>query len=214
MLNFQNTIISQYANSDRIYTLIEHMNEWIDPRNDLQAFYDMIWNVDTAVGYGLDVWGRIVDIRRTIQIDKTEDSFGFKISTEHQDFYPFNQMPFRSNEDRFSFYELPDDSYRKLIMIKAAINIIWATASSINALLHNLFEGRGRCYFLTLGNMHARYVFEFHLKDFERSLIRNGFFPRPTGVDVDYREIVPIEIFGFGEAKVFQPFNQGVFYRN
>lgn len=72
MQNVEKTIISQYANSPIICALIERMNEWIDPRADIEQFYNMVFNVATAQGYGLDVWGRIVGIGRHFDILKPE----------------------------------------------------------------------------------------------------------------------------------------------
>jgi hypothetical protein len=192
------------------------MNAWIDPQADIQAFYDMVWNVDTAQGVGLDFWGKVVVIERAIKIPRTTDVFGFEVSSTTQSFQPFNQAPFSGTNTKFSYYTLQDDAYRTLIMIKAMINILYATAPAINNLLSKLFEGRGRCYYLTLGDMHARYVFEFYLQPFERALLLNNqFLPNPTGVDLDFREVVPAETFGFKEAINFQPFNQGAFsYRD
>lgn len=216
MKNFEQTIISQYANSSAIYSLIESMNQWIDPRNDINNFYNMIWNIDTARGFGLDIWGKIVVIGRTIKVLGTDNTFGFKTGYTAQDFRPFGQAPFSSSENRFSYYTMADSAYRSLIMIKAMINIIYATAPAINALLSKLFEGRGRCYFLALGNMSARYVFEFYLEGFERALLLNSdFLPNPSGVELDFREIVPDQTFGFSEAKSYQPFGHGsLFYRD
>lgn len=56
--------------------LIESMNEWIDPAADFQSFYDYVWNVDTAQGFGLDDWGKIVGVSRYLQVPET-DYFGF-----------------------------------------------------------------------------------------------------------------------------------------
>lgn len=68
MINVEETIISQYGNSATITQLIQNMNTYIDPRADFDKFYDYVWNVDTAEGFGLDIWGRIVDIERTINV--------------------------------------------------------------------------------------------------------------------------------------------------
>lgn len=66
MINVEQTIISQYGNSPTILALIQNMNGNIDPRADLDGFFNFIWNVDTAQGFGLDIWGRIVGIGRII----------------------------------------------------------------------------------------------------------------------------------------------------
>lgn len=66
MINIEQTIASQYGNSPTLLQLIYNMNENIDPRADIDGFFDFIWNVDTAQGFGLDIWGRIVGVNRTI----------------------------------------------------------------------------------------------------------------------------------------------------
>lgn len=80
MREFDRTIISQYSNSATLTQLITNLNTYIDPNANLQRFYDLIWNVDTAVGYGLDVWGRIVGIARFLKIP-TGKFFGFAEAT-------------------------------------------------------------------------------------------------------------------------------------
>ena len=67
MNDVSQTIISQYANSPTILALIESQNAAIDPSQDIDNFYAHVWNVDTAQGFGLDIWGRIVGVSRTIQ---------------------------------------------------------------------------------------------------------------------------------------------------
>lgn len=66
MINVEQTIISQYGNSPTLLALIQNMNDNIDPRADIDNFFNFIWNVDTAQGFGLDIWGRIVGINRII----------------------------------------------------------------------------------------------------------------------------------------------------
>lgn len=69
MINIEQTVISQYGNSSTIGRLIQNMNDYIDPRTDIDNFYSFIWNVDTAQGFGLDIWGRIVGVERDIFIN-------------------------------------------------------------------------------------------------------------------------------------------------
>src|SRR4051812_42839886 len=62
------TVISQYANSPILDTLVQNINESIDPTVNIDAFFDNMWNIDTAIGYGLDVWGRILGVSRTLAV--------------------------------------------------------------------------------------------------------------------------------------------------
>lgn len=66
MKNIEQTIISQYGNSPTILALIQNMNQNIDPCADIDGFFNWIWNIDTAQGFGLDIWGRIIGINRII----------------------------------------------------------------------------------------------------------------------------------------------------
>src|SRR5690348_15169237 len=77
MEHVERTIISQYANSATLVQLIENLNTYLDPRPLFDQFYDLVWNIDTAQGYGLDVWGRIVGVERTLTINTPPTYFGF-----------------------------------------------------------------------------------------------------------------------------------------
>ena len=82
-----------------------------------------------------------------------------------------------------------DALYRKMIMMKAMSNIIYATAYNINTLLLEIFKKRGRAYFIKSNTMSARYVFEFNLTPEEKAiLISTDLLPRPSGVLVDFYE--------------------------
>jgi hypothetical protein len=59
-------IQSQYAASVRITALLQSAKDHILPDADITLFYDTIFNVETAQGYGLDVWGNIVGVSRSI----------------------------------------------------------------------------------------------------------------------------------------------------
>lgn len=66
MRDVEQTIISQYGNSATITALVQAMNEWISPHADIDNFYNLVWNVSTAQGFALDIWGRIVGVNREI----------------------------------------------------------------------------------------------------------------------------------------------------
>lgn len=211
MQNVEKTIISQYANSPILCQLIQNMNQYIDQSANFQAFYDFIWNVDTAQGFGLDIWGRIVDVGRTLKIPDSPITFGFYDGIN--DYAPFGQAPFASGDVATSSYTLSDDAYRTLILIKALANISATTVPALNQLLNNLFKGRGRCYVNDMGYMSMRYTFEFVLQSFESAIIlQSGAFPKPAGVEINYLQTAPSDTFGFKEANTFAPFNCGAFF--
>ena len=118
MIDVERTIISQYGNSPTITKLVQNMNEYLDPRADFDAFYDFVWNVETAQGFGLDIWGRIVNIQRALRLPSAPDYFGFKEAVPGS--YPFNEAPFWDGLPAATqTYLLADDAYRELILTKA-----------------------------------------------------------------------------------------------
>lgn len=176
-------LLAQYANSPNMLQLMNFMNQWIDPAQNIDLFYYNIWNIQSANGIGLDIWGRIVGIPRTIQLSSTQQYFGFHEG--NPSFFPFNNEPFYNGPLHGTLFTLLDDSYRILILTKALANISNFTAPSINKLLSFMFAGRGSCYVLELSRMQIEYVFNFPLQAWEQSvLLQSTLMPRPAGVGV------------------------------
>ncbi len=190
MQDFEKTIISQYANSATLVQLITNFNGYLDPAADFDEFYDKIWNILTAEGIGLDIWGRIVGVGRELTIVPSGSYFGFVLDPPPQDYTPFNEAPFYNGVPATDNFTLSDDAYRTVILIKAATNIARTTAPVINGLLTKLFEGRGKCYVLSLGGMQMQYTFEFDLTPLEYSILTQAdILPRPTGVEISIVQI-------------------------
>lgn len=213
MLNVSKTIISQYANSNSIRALLDSWNEDIDPRADLDAFYNAIWNVQTAYGYGLDVWGRIVGVSRLLNIPSNEEFLGFVTPATPYDWDTFNNGIFFSGYGATQTYLLPDDAYRTLILAKALANISATTARGINRVLQQLFPNRGKCYVVDGFDMTMTYVFEFELSVVEYAILTNsGVLPHPAGVGYTVDAIAGISLtLGFLGSDL-QPFNVGTFF--
>lgn len=203
----------QYAASTRIKQLITYNTEyfsasWVD------EFYNVVWDVDTAQGFGLDIWGRIVAIEngRYLQIE-TGTYFGFNDSL-NQSWQTFNNGALYYGVTETQTYELADSAYKTLILTKALANISDSTMLGLNGVLKNLFPGRGRCWANDLQNMAIRYVFEFHLEPWEVSVIKSDSLPRPGGVLVTVLQATA-DSFGFFEAgDSSQPFGQGTLLAN
>lgn len=210
MDNFQQTILSQYGNSPILLQLMDNYNQYIDPQADLDSFYDYVWNVETAQGFGLDIWGRIVGVSRDLVVENSDFNFGFDDGVN--DYAPFGQAPFYAGPTTGS-YKLSDAAYRVLILVKALSNISRTTIRSLNQLLQNMFAGRGRCYVNDLGNMQMRFTFEFALQPYEVAILtQSGALPHPTGVGAFVLQIALPQVFGFYDgAGDCQPFGQGTF---
>jgi hypothetical protein len=194
VINWQGTVISQYNQSPTMQTLLYAINQWLDPTKNLDDFYNFIWNVDTAKGYGLDVWGRIVAIDRVLNVQPQAPFWGFTEAT-NVSAWPFNQGIFYNHETTLVQMELSDEGFRTLIMAKAAFNIINGSIPAINQLLLTLFKGRGNCYVVDCPpdsaghpvSMSMLYVFDFIPTNVEAAIIvASGVLPRPTGVSVAF----------------------------
>lgn len=181
--NYGQTILAQYANSITIGTLIGYADLWLDEYANINNFYDFVWNVNTAQGFGLDIWGRIVGIGRTWPVPITTVYFDF----EGTDGQGFDQEPFWSGNVATSNFTFADAAYRQLILAKAYSNITDATIPHINILLQTLFAGRGgNSYCLDNNNMSMTYYFGFPLSNVDLTVVLNtGILPRPGGIQID-----------------------------
>lgn len=180
-----NSPISQYANSPTKVRLFANQKEYFDMQAKFQLFYDNVWNVDTAVGYGLDIWGRRVGVARQLNAPGAVPIFGFYQSASPTDYSPFNVAPFSDGSNATSVYTLPDVTYRKLILAKAAYNLSDCSVPSINKLLRSIMDGR-KAYVVNNLNMTMDLHFEFVLTPLEYAIItQSGVIPTPAGVTVN-----------------------------
>jgi hypothetical protein len=182
LFNWYQTVISQYANSPILLQLLDNFFQYIDQTSNMDDFYNLMWNVDTAVGYGLDVWGRIVGVSRTLELAQGE-FFGF--AEGNPSWRGFNQAPFWGGASATDNFELSDQAYRQLIFAKAMANICDGSIMAINQLLLNLFPGLGG-YVVDNNDMTITYTFTKPLSDVQVAIVKqSGVLPRPTGVFAD-----------------------------
>ncbi|AVQ10314.1 hypothetical protein [Myoviridae environmental samples] len=165
--------MKQYASSPVIQKIVADRASYF-PSGWIGEFYDNYWNLDTAKGNGLDIWGRIVVVGRDVQIEYTPTTFGFneawstssgggvivaplvinslsmvlfsKYNPSGSDdrVQPFDQAPFYDGEPATQTATLADEAYRKLIIAKALSNISDCTTKSLNKIINLIFGGPGR----------------------------------------------------------------------
>jgi Protein of unknown function (DUF2612). len=180
-------IQSQYSASKRILSVSEQFQKHLCPEADIKLFYDKMFNIRTAEGIGLDVWGRILGINRTIVDPDTRISI-----------------------------VLDDDYFRLLLFYKALANISKSTAYSQNVLLNTLVNTgvggfNGASYVLEVDTMVIRWTFEYFLDDTQKAIFKiAGTLARGAGVGWELYAINPDEVFGFDKSEM-QPFNQAPF---
>ena len=188
--NWLLTIISQYANSPTLLAMLQNFNAAVDQTENFDALYDNVWNIATAIGYGLDVWGRIVGVNRNLQVSNAV-YFGFTEggTVDYDTFAPGGVSPFYSGQPATSNFALTDQAYRQLILAKALFNICAGSIPAINEILMILFGpgsqfgSGGECYCTDGQNMTMTYTFNFALTALQESIIyQSGALPKPVGV--------------------------------
>lgn len=210
--NYLDTVLSQFANSPVLLGLIDSFSSAVNPTANIDAFYNSVWNIQTAQSYGLDVWGRIVGVGRVLRIPGGAIDFGFD-EAGIASAAPFGQGIFYSGTQATQNYTLSDDAFRSLILIKALSNISQSNIHTYNTILMQLFVGRGNVYVMDNGNMTMTIVCGFAMQPFEIAILKySGAFNPPTGVLMNIM-IAPTPTFGFAEAGLSSNgFNQGVWF--
>ncbi|MCP1202235.1 DUF2612 domain-containing protein [Acetobacter oryzoeni] len=122
MRDYLKTVLSQYACSARITTILEGWNQAIDPQALIDEWYNGVWNIRTATGWGLDVWGRIIGQPRTL----TVPAYGIRYGIQGTE-----------------VVTLGDDDYRKLLYAGAAANIWDGTIQGTEAAYDQILSGDG-----------------------------------------------------------------------
>ncbi|HFP9276921.1 TPA: DUF2612 domain-containing protein [Klebsiella quasipneumoniae subsp. similipneumoniae] len=195
MESYAAAIMRQYVNSEKLLSLIETFNQSVGPDKFIEDFYDLVWNIQKATTYGLNVWGKIVVIDRTLTVTENKIFFGFKEALSSppvvDDPQPFNQAPFFVRDaNATSTVTLTDEAYRKLIMCKAMANISDCTIPVMNRMLMFMFGESGACYVRNDGGMTMSYVFEFELSNVELAIVQSsGALPAPAGVTVNIVQV-------------------------
>lgn len=180
-------IQSQYSASEKILALAAGFQERLDPHVDAELFYEKMFNIYTAEGAGLDNWGAILQIGRTI----SEPGTGAAITLE-------------------------DEYYRLLLLYKAMANISASTAAAQNSLLAMLVNtgiaGFPRvAYVLEVDTMVIRWVFEDYLTPLQLAVFKAaGTLARGAGVGWELYAVNPDQVFGFAGSGM-RPFNQAPF---
>jgi len=169
-------LLSQYARSPIILALVEAFEQWFDPNLRFDLWFSQVRDIDSAAGYGLDVWGRILGVSRILQVP-TAAFLGFSSDPYAE---TFGNGIFFTGIAGTNAVRLLDDAYRVLLLAKAAFNITDCSIPAINALLLELF---GQGYVVDNLNMSMVYHFDSVLTPVQQAIIyQSGAVPKPAGV--------------------------------
>lgn len=185
-------ILTQYSGSPTITQLLSDFRSEIDPQADIETFKRNIMYIDSAKGVGLDVWGRIVGIARTVMLDAqtiTLDDTNYRKLIMHK--------------------ALANITSCSLATLNKSLNKLFG---------ENLFVARNIIVEATSGTekynsypMHVRFTASRTLTDTERVLFVVG-VSLNLSAGVGWSLVVTQEnIFGFNGSNLL-PFNVGTFY--
>lgn len=199
------TVQSQYSASPRILALAGMYWDMLNPGSEIQTMLDDMLNPSTARGYGLDVWGRIVGIKRAT----------VPVSGEYLAFDP-DPM---SNPDGDSWNNAPfnpltpqglatDSVFRVYVMVKAMMNIGNGSLADINKYFSLMFPNSG-IQVIHAGTMIIRVLdYDAVLTDAAIMALRSIDWV-PAGVGWQVWQGEP-DCFGFLGSEL-QPFDQAPF---
>lgn len=200
-------LISQYANSEKILKLANGIRSIFSNAKLIKDWFNIVYNIKTAKGFGLDIWGKILNQGRNFTyINET--------SGDRTDYYLKGELTVDGTT--FTADEI-EELYRKVLFMKAMSLITNATERSINELLQFYFDGR-RVYVIQYGTMKIRYVFEIPVNKLEKSLFKSDLLPKPAGVGATFRYLPKNSYFGFyvnsrdQDDQYWTPFDNKPFY--
>ena len=199
------TILSQYSASPHILQLTHDFALRIDPAPDIDVFFKNVFDIDTAVGWGLDNWGRILALPREVIVG-ADEWFGYYGSQ----LQPWNQAPFFNPDQTVDSYKMSDEMYRKALYYKAAANISTSSAYDLNRNLTKIFPDSFH-HVVDNCDMSIRAVFNDFLRATDLAILSTyGQYNRGAGVEWTFWSIDPLTTFGF-DGSDLQPFDEGVF---
>ena len=185
------TIQSQYAASPHITALVEAFWQALKPDAVIKSIYDNMVNIDTAVGFGLDVWGRIVAIgREYASRDNSNPYWGYKppVGIDNPRMRNFNNAPFY--KEITGKIRLSDQAYRTYIFLKAMINIGDGSLASLNRMIHTLFPS-AKIALLHVDTMVLRLVIQSEIAQSDLDALFNlPWLPAGVGLEI-YQVITP-----------------------
>lgn len=196
-------ILWQYDGAERLQSLLRAKRDWYDEnqRDFWNAWYDNVFNLQTANDFGCSVWGLILGVPLSIGQPGTGDRpvWGFGAFNRN-----FNNGNF--GRDSAGVAGLTLAQKRLVLRLRYYQLVSDGSAPFSNKALRDVF---GVGYVLDGHDMTCTYVFPNALSSQVRLVLEQfDLLPRPAGVKVNIL-IDPTNVFGFDPF--YQNFNNGGF---
>jgi len=183
--NINAALISQYAQSPVLTSLIDYFSQYFDQSANWNNFYQYVWNIDTAQYWGLDFWGKVLGVSRYLTIPATATYLGLEGSGGTASGAAFDVGVFFDGATATQTYALLDPDYRTLLYAKAFANICRCCIPVLNQLMRMLFSAYGDAYCIDNGNMQMTWYLGFKPTAIQLAIVQqSGVLPHPTGVAV------------------------------
>lgn len=180
-------MLSQYANSPIFVKLTNGINEQLSNAKTMEDWYRLVFNLRTAQGYGLDIWGKILNQgRRFSYLDSNDNVIDVYLKGEQT----VEGVHYTATEI--------EELYRTVLFFKAFSYVTNCSIKNLNDLLQFFFIDK-MVYVYEIGVMEIEVVFRFFLKKLEKAIFTSELFPKPTGVGLNFRFIPDGEWLGFFE---------------
>lgn len=185
-------IFLQFSNSENINKLTENLAPLltIDP----EVFRETYFDIYTCEKEGLDNWGRILNISRSITVINVYNGvFGFG----RKEYYPIPATGYPQNFNNGRFFNpdysgdsekisLTDSQYRLVLLFRYRTLTCNMSLFSINKIINQLIteiDKTYRCHVYMSGFMQLTYSFNFILSPWIKAIFQNrNIFPVPAGV--------------------------------
>ena len=100
-------MISQYANSPKFVALVNGLRELFNNAKLIKDWFNIVYNIKTAKGFGLDIWGKILNQGRNFTY--TDENTGVQT-----DYYLKGEL---TVDGTYFSAEQVEEIYRKVPML-------------------------------------------------------------------------------------------------
>ena len=177
-VNLLDCILWQYNKAEKLKALIQECQDEFDGNVEdfWNDFYTNIFNIDTANNFGLTVWGILLGVERPTYTDGTGTHY------------------------------YSDDMYRLFLKSRILMFQMDGSVYQINRYVNYLLPDKP-IYVIDNYDMTMSINYYYSPTPEEWQVLNNpDFFPRPSGVMIQFKSLDPTEIFGFNGTG-FQPFD-------
>lgn len=200
-------ILWQYDGAPKLLSLANQKADWYDEnqRTFWEAWYNDVFNLQTANDFGLAVWARILNVPLVATVSASEDRPVFGFGDHNLNFDNGN-----FGRDVSGTINLTTEQKRLVLRLRYFQLVNNGTVPEINAFLRLLFGADGSVYVLdSLDMSYAVYVFDFIPAASVLFVLEQfDLLPRPAGVGTSIL-IAPGDSFGF--APYYLNFENGNF---